>query len=247
METSNLHIPLIAGDQQVKKEKINEQMQAIDAAALPVSHVGSRAHFALWQPETWYYVGDVVRVESCPSWGFLECTTQGESGSTAPTSPAGEDGTVNDGTVTWTLRRLTRIIRSHGDLTGRSSAGQHPIGAITGLQAALDALGGRVITFIGNDVEIRYPWAGTATQIQINCKTAREADLAFEVQRQSREDYEAQENNWSKVGGQTLNLLAGDVYTAFTVSDSVAADDMLRFHTASDDSDITVQLFIQNR
>ena len=30
----------------------------------------------------------------------------------------------------------------HGDLTGRTAADQHPIGAITGLQAALDALAG---------------------------------------------------------------------------------------------------------
>ncbi|HMM22693.1 MAG TPA: hypothetical protein PKA10_18395 [Selenomonadales bacterium] len=118
---------------------------------------------------------------------------------------------------------------------------------IEDLQAALAARKDqRVVTFRGSGVEIRYPWAGEAQQIQINCAAARPADINFQVERQAKADYETALGNWQKLGGRTFNLPPGGVYREYAIADALAAGDVLRFITANDDSDVTVEVFIQN-
>lgn len=105
----------------------------------------------------------------------------------------------------------------------------------------------RVVTFTGSNIEVRYPWEGTAKQIQINSKATLSAAFIFQVERQSQADYAAQTGNWEKVGAITLSLAAGSVYLEQAITHAIHAGDILRYTTtAANDTDITVQLIIEN-
>lgn len=58
-----------------------------------------------------YSVDDTAMLEGIPAGYFLECTTAGTTGATAPviTSPVTEGYTINDGTVVWTVRKTNSI------------------------------------------------------------------------------------------------------------------------------------------
>ena len=133
----------------------------------------------------------------------------------------------------------------------RSYAAKSDLDRLTGRVSTLEAAEAarkdqRVITFRGSKVEIRYPWAGVAQQIQINCAAARTTDINFQVEHQTKDDYQAARNNWQKLGGRTFNLPPGKVYMEYSVADNLSTGDVIRFTTENDDSDVTVEVFIQN-
>lgn len=136
--TPKMGIPLLEGADVLARQRFNEALQHIDDAALSIGHVDSKAHWPMWEPNKEYFLVNVVRTETCPEWGYLECTQAGISGSVVPTDLFGEGDTKTDGSVIWTLRRIGGGTK-HGDLTGRTLPDQHPIQAITGLQDALDS------------------------------------------------------------------------------------------------------------
>ena len=105
-DTPNLHLPLIQDYTIVNKSNINNVSVNADTYALPIEHKDSKSHWDLWKKETNYQKGDLIRVETNKSWGFLECTTAGKSGTTMPVSPLNLGYTVVDGGVTWTLRKI---------------------------------------------------------------------------------------------------------------------------------------------
>lgn len=136
--TSNLLIPLLTGNTLVMKNAINAALNQIDQAALSKEHLRSGGHWATWEKEKAFSDGDVIRTDDCYSWGYLQCTTAGTSGTMAPACPYGEGDTVTDGKAVWTLKKLGGSVK-HGDLTGRALPDQHPITAITGLKDELDS------------------------------------------------------------------------------------------------------------
>ena len=138
--TTNLGIPLLQNNTLVTKSGINAAFQKIDEKATPKSHTEKDVHWQGWAASAAFSIGDIIRLDTMYSWGFLQCTKAGNTGTTQPACPYGEGDTVEDGTVIWTLKRIgsgggTTI---HNNLTGRNSADAHPISAITGLQTALD-------------------------------------------------------------------------------------------------------------
>lgn len=58
--TSNLKLPLVQGTDYVTKESINALAEAVDNAALPVSHLQDRAHWEKWEASKIYQLKDVV-------------------------------------------------------------------------------------------------------------------------------------------------------------------------------------------
>ncbi len=104
----------------------------------------------------------------------------------------------------------------------------------------------RVVTFIGGDSEIPYPWTGVVQKIQVNCSEAQEADLVFSVEKQSMADYAAKTGNWQLLGGSQLSLDAGQVYREYLVTDTVAVGDVIRASTVGDDTGVTFQVLIKN-
>lgn len=67
-----------------------------------------------------YAVGDTSTLVGIPAGYFLECTTAGTTGATAPviTPPVSAGQTISDGTVVWTVRKC--FPTSGGALTGTS-------------------------------------------------------------------------------------------------------------------------------
>lgn len=105
----------------------------------------------------------------------------------------------------------------------------------------------RSLTFTSSNIEIRYPWAGTAKQIQINCSESKDSDFIFQVERQSKANYIAKANNWEKLGGQTLALPSRSVYLETDITHDIKAGDIVRYTTtATSDTNITVQVIVEN-
>ncbi|VBB05559.1 Hypothetical protein LUCI_0769 [Lucifera butyrica] len=158
MQTQNLAIPLLAGTDLVSRTKINEAFEAVDQKALGPNHTESKAHWALWQPGAAYSKGDLVRTDQLPSWGFLECTTAGTSDTVALVAPVAEGTSVNDGSVTWILRRLGSAVDLTDMEAGLSAANQK----IQELQSGIGELNQR----------IPVPAGGTTGQVLVKKSTA---------------------------------------------------------------------------
>ena len=140
--TPNLNIPLLQSNTAVSRSGINAGFQAVDNNALPKTHAQKDVHWEGWAASAAFSLHDVIRLDTMYSWGYLECTTAGTTGTAQPACPYGENDTVTDGTVVWTLRRIgsgSGGTTVHNQLTGRDATGAHPIAAITGLQTAIDA------------------------------------------------------------------------------------------------------------
>lgn len=140
-QTNNLGIPLIQGSNPVSKSGINAGFQKIDETATPKTHTEKDVHWQGWAASAAFSLGDIIRLDTMYSWGFLQCTTAGTTGTAQPSCPYGEGDTVTDGTVVWMLKRIGSGggTSTHNLLTGRDATGAHPIAAITGLQTALDS------------------------------------------------------------------------------------------------------------
>lgn len=87
----------------------------------------------LWQPDTEYAIGDMVKTPSISSQYCLVCTTAGTSGANEPTySDVSIGDTVTDGTVTWTVAK-NESVNSSGTLYIRYDSGlQICWGTVTG-------------------------------------------------------------------------------------------------------------------
>jgi len=105
----------------------------------------------------------------------------------------------------------------------------------------------RVLYFIGDMVELQYPWGGTAYKIQVNIKTALTSDLSFAIEKESQSDYQTSAETWTKLGGSLLVLPAGSTYAEFTISESIAAGYMLRSNLYSVNAEnLSIRLMIKN-
>ncbi len=146
-ETTNLKIPLIDGTDLVSRNSINRAFNKIDDVALDKNHEYSPGHWNVWKPNTIYSVGAIVRVESCLSWGFLECTKTGTSGTTVISAPVNEGETVNDGTTIWTLRKLKSGAEINDSATSRIT--------VWSSQKVLDELSNQETTFKQQDQQLQ--------------------------------------------------------------------------------------------
>lgn len=127
-----------------------------------VRKIGSGSSAWFRQASTVYAVGDMRCYESLPYGWYLECTTAGTTGGgdiTLP-SPIAEKDTVTDGTVVWTIRKLTTVEIPNASSTVAgimklySSKGTNTDGAMTqqaitnelGSLGSLIGTGGGIIT-----------------------------------------------------------------------------------------------------
>lgn len=106
MPTSNLNIPKLGDNDLVDNGGINDALDAIDKNALNKKHADSNVHWASWKPKATFYKGDIIRLDTMPTWGVLKATTNGTTSETQPTCPINVNDTVVDGNVTWALLRI---------------------------------------------------------------------------------------------------------------------------------------------
>jgi hypothetical protein len=104
--TERLGIPLLLGTYIVNKDRINDALKMIDANALPNSHADSGVHWAGWKANQNHQLKDIIRLPDMPSWGYLECTKAGKSGTAIPAAPYAPGDKVVDGGVEWTARTI---------------------------------------------------------------------------------------------------------------------------------------------
>lgn len=107
--TQKLNIPKMNPETPMLHSQIDNALERIDVAALPVTHADSKMHWPMWEAGKQYQKKDVFRTETIPSWGFWEVTTAGTSGTVAPAG-SGEGDTVTNGTCVLILRRLTHYV-----------------------------------------------------------------------------------------------------------------------------------------
>ena len=116
-----------------------------------------------WQPSTSYSVGQYVIPTTYNSSGpkrLYRCTTAGTSGSSEPTWPTTDGGTVSDGTVEWT--EATPTLDTGADLPPEVSGGgysRQAIAAGTGWSSIGDESGGNGKQ-VSNAADVDF---GTAT------------------------------------------------------------------------------------
>ena len=116
--TQNLNIPKMNPETPLLHTQIDNALERIDVAALPVTHADSKMHWPMWEAGKQYQKKDVFRTETIPSWGYWEVTKAGTSGTTAPVG-YGEGDTATNGTCELILRRLTQGGGGAGDPVGR--------------------------------------------------------------------------------------------------------------------------------
>lgn len=257
--TDNLEIPLIGGEDFVSKEGINNALKQIDSNAVNKKHIDTKLHWGRWKPSTSFDLREVIRVEDCPSWGYLECTKAGITGTAEPTGFYGEGDTRTDGEVQWTLRRLVNsaTISVNADQVKYTT----PKGSLSTSLTVKDALDKastdflprseikdiRAFILIGSNACTRYPWAGHITQMLVSYSDERDTDISFWVEKQSKTDFQAGANTWQKLGGQMYNLSINTSFLQVDLSIDVNAGDMIRLSTTDTDMNITVQLLIENK
>ena len=105
-----------------------------------------------------YSAGETAMLEGIPAGYFLECTTGGTTGSTAPviTPPVAEGDTINDGTVVWTIRRC---LPNNGGIFANGSVNYHSSDTTGRINFGFGSDGGNINIFGKNNPDLQ---GGTA-------------------------------------------------------------------------------------
>ncbi|MBP2629900.1 MAG: MaLMM01 [Firmicutes bacterium] len=108
----------------------------------------------------------------------------------------------------------------------------------------------RTVVFVGGSTEIVYPFSGTIQKIAVICSEPQSSDLSFNVEVQTKANYQAQADVWNLVGGSALTLTANTALQEYTNLGStnltISAGDVLRASTAGDDTGVVFHVTIKN-
>ena len=111
--TTNLGIVLIQPTDYFADESFNRVISDLDTKVVGIVHLKSKGHWATWEKQKAYTVGDIIRVANSKSNQYYQCITAGTSGNTEPANNV-TGSIVNDGTARW----LVCAIGSSGDASG---------------------------------------------------------------------------------------------------------------------------------
>ena len=137
----------------------------------------------LWQPETSYAVGTVVKTPSIAAQNVLYCATAGVSGSSEPSYSGKSVGdSVSDGTVTWEICRVMPFIAS------KSVGGNIPIRLLV---TGNSYKGIEVLHTDGNRVgNIRFTRTSTSNEITLGASNGNnDAPTGITVSRGLNDDF----------------------------------------------------------
>lgn len=105
--TPKLDLLRIQEDWQFADDSFNHFIDDADNKLLGIAHKDSPAHWAKWEENTAYAVGDVVRITNGKSHQYYQCTVAGTSGTVEPMNNVTGSIITNDGTVEWMVMSLS--------------------------------------------------------------------------------------------------------------------------------------------
>ena len=99
-KTTNLGIKLIQPTDKFIEVTFNNVIKDIDDKCLGVDHAKSPAHFSVWNKNTDYVKGDIIRITKGKSNQYYQCIVGGTSGVTEPENNV-TGSIVTDGSIKW--------------------------------------------------------------------------------------------------------------------------------------------------
>lgn len=103
--TEKLSLNLLSGLEKINKGTFNGIIEDIDNKCVGIHHLRENSHWRLWESETDYEKGDIVRTTTCKSNQYFQCIVGGTSGKDEPKNQ-GTGAQITDNTVTWIINEI---------------------------------------------------------------------------------------------------------------------------------------------
>ena len=103
--TKNLSLNLLSGLEKVSKDTFNDIIEDIDSKCVGIHHLHENSHWRLWEKDTDYAKGDIVRTTTCKSNQYFQCIVGGTSGKNEPKNQ-GTGAQITDNTATWIINEI---------------------------------------------------------------------------------------------------------------------------------------------
>ena len=111
--TKKLSLNLLSGLEKINKYTFNGIIEDIDNKCVGIHHLHENSHWRLWEKETDYAKGDIVRTTTCKSNQYFQCIVGGTSGKDEPKN-LGTGAQVEDNTATWIINEIGSSDSSNG-------------------------------------------------------------------------------------------------------------------------------------
>ena len=111
--TEKLSLNLLSGLEKVNKDTFNDIIEDIDSKCVGIHHLQENSHWKLWEKDTDYAKGDVVRTTTCKSNQYFQCIVGGTSGKDEPKNK-GTGAQITDNTATWIINEIGSSGSSNG-------------------------------------------------------------------------------------------------------------------------------------
>ena len=111
--TEKLSLNLLSGLEKINKDTFNDIIEDIDNKCVGIHHLCENSHWRLWEKETDYAKGDIVRTTTCKSNQYFQCIVGGTSGKDEPKN-LGTGAQVEDNTATWIINEIGSSDSSNG-------------------------------------------------------------------------------------------------------------------------------------
>ena len=111
--TEKLSLNLLSGLEKVNKDTFNDIIEDIDNKCVGIHHLHENSHWKLWEKDTDYAKGDVVRTTTCKSNQYFQCIVGGTSGKDEPKNQ-GTGAQITDNTAIWIINEIGSSGSSNG-------------------------------------------------------------------------------------------------------------------------------------
>ena len=111
--TKKLRLNLLSGLEKLHKDTFNDIIEDIDNKCVGIAHLQENSHWKLWEKNTDYSKGDVVRTTTCKSNQYFQCIVGGTSGKDEPKNQ-GTGAQITDNTATWIINEIGSSDSSNG-------------------------------------------------------------------------------------------------------------------------------------
>lgn len=111
--TEKLSLNLLSGLEKINKDTFNGIIEDIDNKCVGIHHLHENSHWRLWEKDTDYAKGDIVRTTTCKSNQYFQCIVGGTSGKDEPKNQ-GTGAQITDNTATWIINEIGSSDSSNG-------------------------------------------------------------------------------------------------------------------------------------